>query len=411
MKSEIPSPSPAVAPFDAQKAKEHQENWAKHLGVPVDLTNSIGMKLVLIPPGEFTMGSPKELIEEELKTPGIEGWYKECLASEGPQHRVRITKPFYLGTYLVTQEEYQRVVGTNPSAFSATGDCKGRVAGQDTKRFPVENVSWDDAVGFCRKLSDLPEEGAMGRAYRLPSEAQWEYACRAGSTGRFSFSLGGSGISKESEEQKLSGYGWINGNSGGMPHAVGGKQASPWGLFDMYGNMNQWCQDWLDKDYYAKSATDDPTGPPGGSAHVVRGGTCSEQPRGCRSACRHLPGDYGSSLGFRVSLVLADTAKKPSADLKSQISNFPESRIPSPESPTPPPVVAPVPAPERPKPPAKKEAKPEIATAPATPGKPQRLPPPSAAVQQEISSQVEDAYKLADARKPEEQIKLAKKTR
>ena len=94
---------------------------------------------------------------------------------------MRITKPFYLGMYMVTQEEYQRVMGTNPSEFSATGKGKDKVAGQDTKRFPVENVSWDEAVEFCRKLSEMPREKAAGQTYQLPSEAQWEYACRAGS--------------------------------------------------------------------------------------------------------------------------------------------------------------------------------------------------------------------------------------
>ena len=157
-----------------------QEAWAKYLSVPVEITNSIGMKLVLIPPGEFEMGSPKELIEEELKAHGDDQWYKDHLPGEGPQHRVRITKPFYLGATDVTQEEYQRVMGNNPSEFSATGNGKDKVAGQDTKRFPVEKVSWDDAVEFCRRLSEMPEEKAAGRTYRLPSEAQWEYACRAG---------------------------------------------------------------------------------------------------------------------------------------------------------------------------------------------------------------------------------------
>ncbi len=118
------------------------------------------MKLVLIPPGEFIMGSPKEVIEEELKTPGIEGWYKDRLPGEGPQHRVRITKPFYFGLYVVTQEEYQRVMGINPSEFSATGKSRDKVAGQETKQFPVEQVSWDDAVEFCRKLSEMPQERA-----------------------------------------------------------------------------------------------------------------------------------------------------------------------------------------------------------------------------------------------------------
>ena len=126
------APPPAVAPFDEKKAKEHQEAWAKYLGVPVEITNSIGMKLVLIPPGEFEMGSPKELIEEELRAHAGDQWYKEHLPGEGPQHRVRITQPYYLAEYLVTQDEYERVIGKNPSSFCATGVDEGnrdKVAG------------------------------------------------------------------------------------------------------------------------------------------------------------------------------------------------------------------------------------------------------------------------------------------
>ena len=145
------------------------------------------MKLVLIPPGEFQMGSSKELIDEELRLHD-DGWYKDHLPGERPQHRVRITKPFWLGATDVTQEEHQRVMGTNPSEFSATGREKDKVAGQDMNRFPVEHVSWDEAVEFCRKLSNLPEEKSARHVYYLPSEAQWEYACRAGNSGRWCFS-------------------------------------------------------------------------------------------------------------------------------------------------------------------------------------------------------------------------------
>ena len=311
---ESPLPAPggrpplAIAPFNEKTAKQRQARWAKYLRVPVVQTNSIGMKLALIPPGEFRMGSPKELIEEELKTHGDDQWYKEPLPGEDPQHRVRITKPFYLGTYLVTQGEYQRVMGVNPSRFSATGKSKEKVAGQDTKRFPVEMVSWDDAVEFCRRLSEMPEEKAAGRWYRLPSEAQWEYACRSGSTGRYSFSSGRSGIPKEYEEHELSDYGWFGDNSGGMPHAVGLKRANGWGLYDMHGNVWEWCQDWYDVGYYVQTPVDDPTGPLGGSHRVNRGGGWFPPARSCRSALRHHdgPGTRFDFLGFRVARVLAD---------------------------------------------------------------------------------------------------------
>ena len=166
-------PPLAVAPFNEKTAKQHQARWAKYLHVPVVQTNSIGMKLVLIPPGEFQMGSPKELIEEELRLHGVDNWYRDHLPGEGPQHRVRITKPYWLGATVVTQEEYQRVMGSNPSKFQG-----------DPKR-PVEQVSWDDAVEFCRRLSELPGEKAAKRRYALPTEAQWEHACRAGTTTRW----------------------------------------------------------------------------------------------------------------------------------------------------------------------------------------------------------------------------------
>ena len=137
---------------------------------PKEITNSIGMKLVLIPAGKFLMGSPKD---EKERWPDEE------------QHEVSITKPFYLGVYVVTQAEYEKVMGNNPSYFSAKGDGKDSVKDMDTGQFPVEAVSWDDAVAFCKKLSELPEEKKAGRVYRLPTEAEWEYACRAGTKTAF----------------------------------------------------------------------------------------------------------------------------------------------------------------------------------------------------------------------------------
>ncbi|MGO8748920.1 MAG: SUMF1/EgtB/PvdO family nonheme iron enzyme [Thermoguttaceae bacterium] len=332
-------PPLAIAPFSADEARKHQELWAEYLRVPVVQTNSIGMKLVLIPPGEFDMGSPKELVEEERRLHGSDGWYRKHLPAESPQHRVRITKPYWLGVTEVTQEEYQRVMGSNPSKFSATAKGKGKVAGQDMKRFPVENVTWDEAVEFCRKLSSLPEEKLGGLTYRLPSEAQWEYACRAGSTGQFSFSLGRSGAPNESEEKELLDHGWFVKNSDGMIHAVGGKRVSTWGLYDMHGNVWEWCQDWYDRDYYAKSPTDDPMGPlvggeqakpvrsaprkgrtsrsraktgvasePEVSLRVLRGGGWDAGAGFCRSAYRPdgTPGYRLGSVGFRVSRVPAE---------------------------------------------------------------------------------------------------------
>jgi formylglycine-generating enzyme required for sulfatase activity len=301
-------PPLAVAPFDAKTAQQHQLLWAKYLGLPVEMTNSIGMKLVLIPPGEFMMGSPKEAIEEELAAKFKDPKYKGRLPNEGPQHRVRITKPFYLGTCEVTQEEYQRVMGTNPSAFSAAGKLADKVGGQDTKRLPVEQVQWDDAAEFCQKLAEMPDEKAKGRQYRLPSEAQWEYACRAGSTGRYGLSSSGSASPSDSDEHDLFDFEWIISSSGGLTHAVGGKRPTVWGLHDMLGNVAEWCQDWYDQDYYAHSPVDDPTGPATGSERVFRGGGWNQRIRLCRAAYRPSdpPGHRDNHLGLRVALLLPD---------------------------------------------------------------------------------------------------------
>jgi formylglycine-generating enzyme required for sulfatase activity len=279
-----PHPPLAIAPFNEKTAKQLQVRWARYLHVPVVETNSIGMNLVLIPPGEFQMGSPKELIEDELRlhhgsAGSYEAWYSSALPNEAPQHRVRITKPYWLGATDVTQEEFQRVMRSNPSKFQ--GDPKN----------PVEQVSWDDAVEFCRRLSELPGERAAKRRYGLPTEAQWEHTCRAGTTTRWD---------SGDDEAGLVDVAWSVANAGGQTHPVGEKKPNTWGLYDMHGNVWDWCQDWFEKDYYAKSPTDDPAGSSAGSGRVYRGG--SE----LQAAFRISGSRAGADIGFRVSLVLAD---------------------------------------------------------------------------------------------------------
>jgi len=274
-----PRPALPVAPFDATEARRHQKAWADHLGVDVEITNSIGMRLVLIPPGEFMMGSPES---------------EQNRYESEHQHRVRITKGFYLGINEVTQAEFEEVMGRNPSGFTS-------VAGQDTGRFPVEDVSWDDAVEFCGKLSRLPEERRAGRVYRLPTEAEWEYACRAGTTSVFHF-----GDTLSSTQANFNGDHPYGAASKGpylrRPAQVGSYQPNAWGLFDMHGNIWEWCSDRY-ADYYRHSPVDDPQGPLG-VYRVLRGGSWCGLGRLCRSAYRdgYGPGYRDDFFGVRVAL-------------------------------------------------------------------------------------------------------------
>jgi formylglycine-generating enzyme required for sulfatase activity len=255
---------------------------------PGEILNSLGMKLVRIPAGKFLMGSPAN--------------EPDRYDDEGPQHEVEISQSFYVGVYEVTQEEYQKVMGTNPSWFSAQGGGKDQVANQDTRRFPVENVSWNDAVEFCRKLSDLPDEKRAGRVYHLPTEAEWEYACRGGARSSEPFHFGKTLSTDQANiDSRL-----------GRTAAVGSYPANGYGLHDMHGNVWEWCQDW--RGNYPGGFVKDPTGPENGTSRVLRGGSWFGEPRDARSAYRlgHGPASTtsasgsscGSASGLRNSLSL-----------------------------------------------------------------------------------------------------------
>jgi formylglycine-generating enzyme required for sulfatase activity len=216
---------------------------------------------------------------------------------EGPQHRVRITRAFYLGKYTVTQAQYEQIVGKNPSWFSPGGRCKNRVSGIDTSRFPVEYVSWHDAVEFCRRLS-----AKDGHEYRLPTEAEWEYACRAGSVTAFHFgnSLNGRQANCQGEHP----YGTEEkGPKLWRTTTVGSYPPNEFGLCDMHGNVWQWCADWFDAGYYMGSPADDPKGPNSGERRVLRGGSWDCWPAGVRAAFRlkFAPSTRDFSVGFRVA--------------------------------------------------------------------------------------------------------------
>ena len=217
------------------------------------------MEFVLIPAGTFQMGSNDS----------------DAYDDEKPVHTVRITQPFYLGKYEVTQGQWQAVMGSNPSRF--TGDPNR----------PVENVSWEDVQEFIRRLNS--REG--GATYRLPTEAEWEYAARAGTTTRWSFG---------DDASQLGRYAWYDGNAGGQTHPVGQLQPNPWGLYDMHGNVWEWVQDWYGK--YASGTAVDPAGPSSGSLRVDRGGSWVITARRCRSAHRNgvAPGLRDGYLGFRL---------------------------------------------------------------------------------------------------------------
>jgi len=302
--------------------------YAKKVNLPptqtLDLGNGVKLELVLIPAGKFIMGTPKPekrivgktmvgvsvgalfvvmvlmlirarrkrsrlqfsmglmLLATFVASIGVWGgvrWHEalkhlyDC-PGERPMHPVTLTQPFYMGKFAVTQEQYQAVTGATPSQFK----------GKDN---PVERVSWDDAQAFCKKLTEQTKQNV-----RLPTEAEWEYACRAGTTTAYH-----SGDS----EADLARVAWYYRNSNSTTHPVGQKEANTFGLYDMHGNIGQWCQDYWDENYYSISPEENPQGPDQGAVRLLRGGSWYHKFLGCRSAYRHMlnPGNR-NGIGFRV---------------------------------------------------------------------------------------------------------------
>ena len=319
---------PAIAPFDAKQAKTHQEAWAKHLGVPVKHTNTIGMKFILIPPGEFMMGSTPAEIDEAVQVLGESEWedrfFPRCAKSEGPQHKVSLTKPIYLGVYEVTQAEFVTVMGMNPSDFAPTGNQRNAVAGLNTANHPVEMVSWNDAAEFCAKLSQLEKLQPFylradetvtpldGTGYRLPTEAQWEFACRAGTMTKFSC---------DERFENLESTAWLDRNSDRRTHAVGELKANPFGLHDMHGNVWEYVEDAWEQTYYEQFQNQpafDPRGTPANGSHILRGGHWRSTASICRASSRiastlaifRLQNCAGFRVTLEVAAVKAATAKR-----------------------------------------------------------------------------------------------------
>jgi uncharacterized protein (TIGR02996 family) len=255
----------------------------------LELGEQVVLEFAWIPPGVFLMGSPED---EEGRVP------EEGPPDEGPRHEVTLTRGFWMGTTPVTQEQYEQVTGRNPSNRCWVVD------GVDVRRTaPVEEVEWHDAITFLERLSELTGEAGARRGYRLPTEAEWEYACRAGTTTRF---WSGDG------EMDLARVGWYEGNSAdatvwpmgdGTTHPVGGKPANPLGLFDMHGNVWEWCADWYEANYYARAPKKNPccNNPESGS-RVIRGGDAWDDAASCRSASRDgwTPDCSHNDLSFRV---------------------------------------------------------------------------------------------------------------
>jgi formylglycine-generating enzyme required for sulfatase activity len=253
----------AIAPFDAQSATHLQQQTAIYLDEPVlrtiDLGDDVKIELLLIPAGEFDMGSP------------FSEWPREY--DEDPVRRIKISRPFYIGRYEVTQAQWKAVMGYTSCHFK----------GPD---LPADGIPWKDAVAFCKRLGEK-----QSQTFRLPTEAEWEYACRAGTTTAYSFG---------NDRSVLDDYAWFNSNSDHKTHPVGRKMPNAFGLHDVHGNVWEWCSDWFDG--YRDDQSVDPTGPQTGFSRILRGGSWFCTPGPCRSANRgyNTPNIRDDDVGFRI---------------------------------------------------------------------------------------------------------------
>jgi formylglycine-generating enzyme required for sulfatase activity len=271
----------------------------------LDLGDTLKLELLLIGEGRFRMGPSRSEQEQYFKL-------APSAVRDGDEHPVEITRLFYLGKFEVTQGQYTRVTGKdNPSYFCAAGDGRDKVAGLDTGRFPVEGVSWDDAVAFCAALqhkcgAQVPEAlRQAGYRFRLPTEAQWEYACRAGTRATFHFgdTLNGTQANCNGE------FPWGTAAKGpylGRTERVGSYPANDWGICDMHGNVWEWCQDDYAADYYQTGPRQDPVNRKAADpeSRVLRGGSWYDTAQECRAARRFRRGggERNYTVGFRVAL-------------------------------------------------------------------------------------------------------------
>ncbi|MCE9604123.1 MAG: SUMF1/EgtB/PvdO family nonheme iron enzyme [Planctomycetia bacterium] len=334
------APPPAVAPFDAATAKAHQAAWAAHLGIKIETLNSVGQKMILLPPGEFLMGSTDEQVEAALadKINTDIGLASRTQNSERPRHKIVFTKPLLMSATEVTVGQFKKFVeaskyvteaeqygfGESPETVLTTiTDFQKQKSWRNsghavTDDSPVSQISWNDAVAYCQWLST--QEKAT---YRLPTEAEWEYACRAGTTTLYSFG---------DDVTLLDRYGWYQKNSGNKPHPVGEKLPNGFGLFDMHGNLQEWCGDLYNEKWYEKTSTNSPSGPTTGFQRVLRGGIWGYFACATRSASRFFirPSGRSGNYGFRCVSV---------PDVPAVAASTTTSTTP------PPPVVSPLPRP------------------------------------------------------------------
>ena len=316
-----------ITPFNAQQAQEKRDAWARHLSIDSQITlRSLDMEMVLIPAGQFAMGSPETPEELQKAFPYLTD---EWLAGERPVHRVTISQPFYMAKYEVTVGQFRKFVAETGYRSDAENNGQGGwgFAGDHgwpwQKRpdfnwqscgmpqrddFPVMNMSWQDATAFCEWISRKE-----GKKFRLPTEAEFEYACRAGTTTRYYNGDDPEQLTKianvwdatvlkqvsTSQNTLASSDGWA------FAAPVGQFAPNNFGLYDMLGNANEWCFDWYDEHYYSNSPDTDPMGPGAGTARVIRGGGWGLFAGSCRSADRHFesPAYCDGDLGFRVVYV------------------------------------------------------------------------------------------------------------
>ena len=248
-----------------------------HLMKKGNFKNSIGMEFISIPAGEFTMGMPDINNDHDLPT-------------EAPSHQVRISSPFWLGSHEVTQDQFENVTKKRPAIF----DDKVKPLQKDLPTLPVNNITWYEALAFCKELSEKPEEVTAGRTYRLPTEAEWEYACRDGESRAFNFRRV---VNRNSDQSGVA--------AGVLPALplvpVGSYVPSKLGLFDMRGNVWEWCSDWFDRDYYSRSPEIDPKGPSTGYMKVIRGCDWIFVGEGCKINYPIMaPWKRNPFVGFRI---------------------------------------------------------------------------------------------------------------